>query len=97
MRRLTIVSSLLLTTLLIVDHGASLPTAQGQDASLGDSSVKLLLPHSKGNTGDTVPAEIRFQDAVDVGALQMALLYDETLLEVVSVDQGALLGKNAIF
>src|SRR5262245_43617853 len=74
-----IVSNLILMGIVLGVVGARLPAANGQEFGLSDIPVKLLLPHPKGNTGATVPAEIQLQGASEVGAFQMALIYDEKL------------------
>lgn len=91
-----IVSRLILPAIVLMGSLVA-PGANGQELNFSDISVTLQLPHPKGNTGATVPAEIRFQGAAEVSAFQMALLYDEKLLEVVKVEKGELLGENAIF
>lgn len=72
---------------------------RGQDLSLNvsDVSVSVLLPHPKGRKGETVAAPIKLQGAAELGALQMALIYDENLLQVVKVERGGLLPEHGLF
>lgn len=59
--------------------------------------VVVIVPKASGNTGAEVRIPITIAEAQDLGCLQMALLYDEKLIEVTGVEKGTLLGEHAIF
>lgn len=57
----------------------------------GAESVTVAAGSAKGAVGSTVKIPILIQGAQDLGALQMDLVFDPAVLEVESVEPGALL------
>jgi LPXTG-motif cell wall-anchored protein len=60
------------------------------------SRLTVVLPQSSGAHGQEVEVPVTVAGARELGCLQMALIYDEKLLEVTAVQQGPLLPEGAI-
>src|SRR5205814_2868807 len=66
------------------------------DSESAAGQIAVALPKASGAHGQDVEVPVTLAGAHELGCLQMALLYDDKLLEVVAVEQGPLLPKFAI-